>query len=394
LKINRLTIILIVAILIIGSLTTILMVEGNKRADPGEVTWESKLFEDYGINRHGVFFISDDVIYGGAAERDFGSPIDGQVIAVDLETDELLWNHSHHVPTGHSLVITSVYESDGVVYTGSYDGILVAADASTGERIWNISRHRGRGWHGAIRSIDVFEDMVFTASSDESVAVTDAETGELLWNHTHHDGGVFSVQYSDGVVYSTCFEGDIIAADRDTGELLWRRSHDQGWYPSLYVEDGVMYTGCTAGESIALDLEDKEIIWSRTHHGDRILGLHVDDGIIYSGAFDGYVIASDSSNGEEIWRHRYQKERDGRTYRGEILSVQAYEGNVYSSDSAGTVIAVEQEGNLLLGISRTLSGFWEAHSGTLFITLIIALVAIALIFGKTRSWSEPRGLLK
>lgn len=392
LKLNKTTVIITVMVLILASISIVLVVEGKKREDPGEVVWESKRYGDFALDNEGDFHISDGVLYGSAVHYDeINYPRQGQVIAVDLEEDEVLWNHSYHAPPQYNLWIPSIFVSNDTVYSGDQHGNVTAADAKTGEKIWTNSFHEGN-YITRINSLHVSDGRLFTASRNKTVAAVDSDTGEKLWMHEHHNDEVTSVHAEGGTVYSVSRDGSVISADAETGEKIWdHRLHDNP-VNSLFLQDGTVYTGGDEGELIAFDAEQEKKIWSHTYHDDRILSIHVDDGIVYSGSADVSVIAVDNENGGKLWRYRYHEESYGFSYEG-VDSIQSVNGKVYSSHEEGRLIAVEKEGHLTLGISRTLTEFWSIimeYFGWIIISITIALAIVALLFGKSRNLYTTR----
>jgi len=196
---------------------------------------------------------------------------------------------------------------------------------------------------------------VFTGSSDESVVAAEADTGEKLWRHDHHEDIVNSVYTYNGTVYSSSNDGEIIAADIQNGEEVWSLN-DRNVY-NIHIEGDILYY--SSGEKlVAHDLENEEKFWTHSHHSSDISAIHVSDEIVYSGGDGEFtpssskVIATEVESGEKIWTHSYHEERGGDINR--INSIQVSEDRIYSLDAIGC-LAVEKEGSLSLGISRSLN---------------------------------------
>ncbi len=379
---------MVAGLIVIGAISTVLIVEGSKRENPSAVVWEERKWDGYAFNRFGKIFISDGVVYGGAVELGPPFSIEGQVIAVDIDNNELLWNHSHHGPSQHSIAIYSVFVSEGIVYSGDQHGNVTAADADTGEKIWSNSFHEGK-YITRIESIHVCQGMIFTASRNGTVVCADTETGEKYWMHEHHNESVSSVHAEDGVVYSSSLDGNVTAADADTGEKIWNRELHDVSASSLHIQHGELYSG-GYDELIAFDVEKEEILWSHSYHEGHVLSIHAENGFVYSGGRDGYVTAVDSSDGEKVWQHRYHTDNlksSGWSFNDGIYSIQAVDGTIYSHCSKHYVLSVENEGGLKLGIFRAWIGFVrrvEDNLGAIFFILLIVIAIIGLIFGKPK----------
>lgn len=385
--------ILIVLILVGASTSTILLIEGSKREDPGTVVWESKNWGDFSLDGNGDIFVSDGVLYGSAVHYERGYGVSGQVIAVDLEEDELLWNHSYHGSGRHSIPIYSIFEFNGIVYSGDQHGNVTAVDAETGKKIWRNSFHEGR-YIGSVNSLHVSNGMIFSASDNETVVGADTESGEKCWRHKYHNGSVFSVHAEDGKVYSTSGDGKVTAVDAETGARLWDHNLHNESVVSLYVHDGIVYSGSLDNELIAYDTEEEDILWSHSHHDGSVSTIDVKNGIVYSGGADGYVIAADTSDGKKIWQHRRHREKLRISNWGigdAIHSIQVEDGKVYSQCNNGDVLAVENEGSLTIGVSRTLASFWSWIQKNLIwmvLSIAIIIVAVGILIVKSGGWTR------
>lgn len=398
-RLNKTWVIILVLVLILASSFTFIVVGGRNREDPGRVM--RKIERRYGeegnfyIDNDCEFHISDGVLYAAAKNVEKGYGVPGYVFALDLESDEIIWNHSHHGPPKRSVRILSIFVSNGTVYSGDVHGNVVASDAETGEKLWGNSLHEG-DYTTRINSLYVYDGMVFTASGNKTVAATDGETGEKIWMHRYHDQSVFSVHAKDKTVYSASGDGNVTAVSAKNGERIWTHQlHDSGVH-SLYVQDGVVYSGDRNGKLIAYNPEKEEKIWAHTYHGgipshdDSILSIHVDNRVVYSGSSDVTVVAASSENGEKLWRHRYHDANYGFSFEG-VSSIQSVDGELYSLHNAGYLISVEKEGSLTLGVLRVLTSFWliiEQNYGWIILFIVLVGAGIGLIIGKTGGWTK------
>ena len=144
------------------------------------------------------------------------APEPGEPGTVWMRLDEpgsQIWQHSLHSST-----VLSVFERNGVVYSGSTDDTVIAADASDGSEIWQHSLHSST-------VLRLFErnGVVYSGSNDNTVIAADASDGSLLWQHTLHTNNVWSVIERNGVVYSGSSDNTVIAAVSD---------------PTTHVSDG------------------------------------------------------------------------------------------------------------------------------------------------------------
>jgi len=153
----------------------------------------------------------------------------------------LIWEHNLHGGT-----VFSVFERNGVVYSGSSDDNVIAADAEDGSFIWEHELHGNIVW-------SVFErnGVVYSGSSDDKVIAADASDGSLIWEHELHGDRVLSVFERNGVVYSSSSDEKVIAADASDGSLIWEHELHGDRVRSVFERNGVVYSGSSDGRVIA-----------------------------------------------------------------------------------------------------------------------------------------------
>jgi len=372
-EIKRSQVILIVVILIVSVFSIALVVSGRQNSHPGSVVWEESEIDGYPIGGS-VFYLSDDIIYCVS----YGD----NLIAVDLEDEEVLWEYTNYETyrgSEMSTDITTVLESNGIVYIGDRSGNVAAIDAENGEEVWRNPLSNRRQVHSLYRS----GNNLFVAGEDyigRDVRVLDIEEGEEIMNHTH-GFNAFSVHYEDGIIYSTHRDGDVIAADAETGEKIWEHSyHDEHEVGSLYVEDDVVYSG-GAYEVIAFDAEKEEKIWEHTLHSERessrdhhgINTILVEDDTVYSGCGNREIVAAEKEDGEEIWTY---------DHHNPLLTMQTCEDELYIGGRGITIR--EKEGGLLLGMYRSLDNSIQSMTGWIsdnFQWIFLGLIIIGSIVG-------------
>lgn len=365
-------IILIVVILVVSFFTGALIVSGTENAHPGRVVWERSRVEGSHIGLVSHLNEEDNIVYSTSSGR-------RQLVAVDIEDNEILWNYDHYYTgLGGSELrteILTIYESDDVIYLGDWMGNIVALDAENGEELWRNTPSQGAKFY----SLHVSEGKLFTGGLDyreRSVWALDVDTGEEMMNYTY-GSSVFSVYSEDGVVYSSHNDGKVIAVDSESGEKLWEHSHhgeeESVW--SLYVQDGIVYS-VGGHEIIAYDAEKEEKIWEHQPHSDNVIlwkgfgisTIHVDDDIVYSGWGFNEIVALEKESGEEIWTH---------VHSSRVWNIQANEDELFIVGS--NVMIREKEGDLILGMSRTLRGALNSLRGWLMDYLWLIIVGLALI---------------
>ncbi len=278
--------------------------------DEGEKIWE----ESHDGTAHSVYE-SDGVVYSGLG--------DDTVIAYDAEDQEVIWQHEHH--DGR---VRTVVEEDGVVYSASADDTVVAADATDGSFIWQHEEHDDDA-----RGLDVLDGIVYSGSTDYTVIAYDSDTEEKLWRHEHHDDSIWTVTEYEGVVYSGANDDTVVAVDAENGDLIWQHEEHDATVRGLDVQDEIVYSGSLDDTVIAYDSEEERKLWQHEHHDSTVNSVYESDGLVFSGSMDDTVIAYDSEEERKLWQHQY--------HDGTVNSVYESDGVVYSGsfDLDHTVVA-------------------------------------------------------
>jgi len=282
-------------------------------ADPGSVwmrldeagteIWEHNLHS----NDVNSVFERNGVVYSGSR--------DNSVIAVDVIDGSRLWLHNLH-----SSDVNSVFERNGVVYSGSADGTVTAADASDGSLLWRHSLHSA-----SVRSVFKHNSVVYSGANDTSVIAVDASDGSLLWQHEFHSNAVRSVFERNGVVYSGCGDGIVVAARASNGALRWSEQHQGALAPgvlSVFERNDVVYSG--GSSVVAADANDGSPLWHHSLHSEGwVNSVFERNGVLYSGGDDKAVIAAHAIDGSLLWQHSLHSyavrsvfERNGVVYSG------------------------------------------------------------------------------
>ena len=223
----------------------------------------------------------------------------GRVLALEVETGELVWTHSRTFPD--DIAASEAYPRargvaiyGNVVYWGTADSYLVALDATTGRKLWEVKTGDYREGEGHAHAPLIADGKVFIGMTGGDFAARgklralDAETGELLWtfytipargepgsetwdwsaafppaggatwNTISYDAELNLVYASTGQpspwttatrdLGDSLYTNSIVAVDADTGKLRWHYQlvpadeWDRSAYESMLVDltiDGV-----------------------------------------------------------------------------------------------------------------------------------------------------------
>ena len=154
-------------------------------------------------------------ILGAPAVRDgraFVGSDAGKIIAVDVKTGKLLWEHATNADVRCSPAVAS-----DLVYAGSDSGEFVALDAGSGRKRWSFQAG------GPVRASPVIAGgVVLFGANDHHLYALDRHTGKKLWSFRADDYCVSipPVVHGDRVFCAQWTER-VYALDLKTGKKLW-----------------------------------------------------------------------------------------------------------------------------------------------------------------------------
>lgn len=234
------------------------------------------------------------------------------------------------------------------IFAASADGTVAAFDAATGKRRWRIDVDAGLSG-----GVGVGGDLVLAGDTAGNVIALESASGHELWR-TRVSSEVLAAPAADwDVVVVHTLDGNINGFDARTGARRW--THDTSM-PLLtlrgtsapVLDDGVAYVGLASGRIIAIKADVGTVLWEArvaTPQGQSEIERAIDiDGRlalvgkgIYAVTYQGKVGGLDTANGRPLWA------RDASSFSG----VGAGFGNIYVSETSGTVSAYEVGGGAL-----------------------------------------------
>ena len=242
--------------------------------------------------------IVDGTVYIGAhcqsAEcAEFDSSEIGEVLALDLETGELLW--SFETTAG---VVSTPAVTDNAVFVGTSAGAMRALDRDTGETVWSYET-------GALvaSSPAVVDGSVYFGDVRGTFYGLDVTDGTELWTHEPdqlrnypNSPAVDEDRVYIGANYNGATRAGVIAFDRTGGQQWTQNLVDEGQVGSApLVVDGHVYIGAHGspenGGLYALTT-DGTTQWSITTEDEGVgASPAFVDGSLVFGAVDGRVIS-------------------------------------------------------------------------------------------------------
>lgn len=256
-------------------------------AADGRVHWtvQTELhIESSPVIEDGVVYVGAGAIEDPTTKKPISHP--GYVMAVKIETGEVLWEHDVIDPE------SSPVFSDGVLYIGSgMNGKAVVAmktapQLSAAEReLWKTPAPYPITAAVTLSGDRVLicggnGDFVFRAPDPAGIIMAlDKKSGEIIWSSEMPDAVLGAVAAAEKIVAPVA-SGVVVALDPETGETLWSTSIN-GKAPVLAatsVVDGKVYAVSNDGYMAVLSLEDGSIleriyINEKTRPGEQSLSI-------------------------------------------------------------------------------------------------------------------------
>ncbi|RMD52079.1 MAG: hypothetical protein D6835_02520 [Candidatus Thermofonsia bacterium] len=194
--------------------------------------------------------------------RVFVGTSDNKVVALDVETGELLWPEPFE--TGHSIWGQPVLK-DGVLYVSSLDRALHALDAENGTELqrWEID--------GAIASRPLLGDeYIYVTSFDGKLHALNYNEPTEAWSVAAANwiwGGAAS---ANGTVVFADVEGNVFAVDASTGAQKWQTQVFGAVQTRPVVVNDVVYLASEGdleteqGALTAVSLATGDILWQQS----------------------------------------------------------------------------------------------------------------------------------
>ena len=257
----------------------------------GDIIWSYDMIGELDVFPHnlatGSPLVVGDVLYtvtsNGVDEGHVNvpSPFSPDIIALDKNTGELLWENTivgEDILHG-SWTNPTYAEVNGraqVIFAGG-NGIIYSLDAETGDPIWEFDCNPkdsewilgGRGTRNNILSTPVvYDNKVYIGVGQDPehgeapghfFAIDATGTGDVTDTHmVWHRGGedfyrtMSTTAIADGVLYITSLSGFLHALDPQTGEEFWTYDTFAAVWGSPFVVDGRVFLGDEDGDIAVL----------------------------------------------------------------------------------------------------------------------------------------------
>lgn len=290
------------------------------------------------------------------------------VVALDLQTGELLWNRPVIREAGEqkwdrSSFATPTPASDGERVFAYFGHGLVALDLD-GNIDWRIQlpHYAGHTRYGAGASPVLNGNALILAQEQESfqdaapgwLAAYDKRSGEELWRiepDEAHDSysTPLLVETASGTHLITASWNRLVGYDPLSGQELWSHPYPMEQLVSSIGRSGdlLAVTGGAYGEKVLLALEAREDgsgvdeVWRFTNQVATIVSPVIYNDLVFNLTTPGILSSYDSATGKQLWKKRL----DGEHY----ASLLAGDGKVYAVSAEGrtSVVAAAPEFELL-----------------------------------------------
>lgn len=215
---------------------------------------------------------------GESGEVRLFSPEDGELIAVPVQTDELVLS-------------VAFGPDDRELAVGGADNVIRIVDVETGVERLELFDHSD--WVMAVR-FDEAGERLASASRDQTAKIFDADTGATITTWREHDGQVFDIGFRGEEHVATvgadrrlavweADDGDSVGTGRIAGEPLQR----------LITHDDYAFTASADGRVRLHELPGRDHVRTYDAGGETdwlfSLAFHSETGHLAAGSHDGHI---------------------------------------------------------------------------------------------------------
>ena len=210
----------------------------------GDVAWQIPL-DGYAAGSPAI--VGDRLYVSTSSAQSRGRPVPGatgKVLAIDLETHEVVWQEDLPGPSTRSIAVQG-----SILVVPTDVGIAVAFDSATARELWRFAT-------------PVFTDTPVIAGEKVLLAgldlegnrgvlyAVDLESGRGIWRHRRPNGQTVVAPVVDpetGIVYAAAVDGDVVALRADDGAEIWTRRLGVQVGSSPTKAGGVLYVASVGG---------------------------------------------------------------------------------------------------------------------------------------------------
>lgn len=152
---------------------------------------------------------------------------DGQLVSLDMQDGEVRWAYKQAKPALTLRGSSAPVLSRDKVFIGLPNGRLLAISPDNGEVVWDIALSVPKGHSEIQRLVDIdgqaelFGHILYVAGYQGKVAAVDVQRGQFLWtkDFSTYSGVTIDAQ----AVYSSDDQSHVWALDRFNGATMWKQ---------------------------------------------------------------------------------------------------------------------------------------------------------------------------
>lgn len=263
----------------------------------------------------------------------------GDVIALDVETGELLWRA---MVGGEVLAAPAV--DMGIVVVSAHSGVIYGLDAETGDERWQYKGSSPALTLRANSSPVAAQGAAFVGTADGKLSAIVIDKGFQAWEQqiTTPAGANELDRMVDiaatpiivgGTLYVVAYNGELAAIEMRTGQPAWKREYSS--YRGFTIDGFDLYITDSSSMVVGLDRRNGGEKWVQSGlEGRAITTPAVVGDYVVVGDFEGYLHWLDRTDGQFVARDKV----DGSGFYskpvvdGDRFYIQARDGDIYTFD--------------------------------------------------------------
>jgi len=246
-----------------------------------------------------------------ANARGFGGKQNGEAVALDAASGDLLWRRKLSTGPVSSPIVADI-DGTRMLFVTTDDGNLHAMNAAAGEPAWRKVSNK------FVRSAPTFavvngQPLVFHGTRFQSIMARDARSGRLEWNFMAgfwiDSTAVFANIDGKPMLFFGSFDRNVYGLDAQTHKATWKMETGSDICSSAAIAriagKPAVFVHSVDNHLYGIDAADGRELWK--HATGKVIWTHVDRGdslwaspcvalvkgrpMLFHGSYDGYLYA-------------------------------------------------------------------------------------------------------
>ena len=196
-------------------------------------------------------FEGTPIIIGRNDKQVFVGDADGALLAINLETGEVLWEFQSEI--GY---VTAPAFKDNLIYIGDLDGKFYCINAK-GEKVWEFEAE-----DSIDSSANFYKDLVLFGSRDARLYALNAKTGESVWQLETADQVRCSITVVDGRAFVAGCDGALHIINLDDGKEIDSVLIESPTGVTPAAQGDLIFVGTEQSGFYAIDWKKAELKWT------------------------------------------------------------------------------------------------------------------------------------